>query len=68
MTKEISNTMTEEQRASIDKALAKTEISQEIGGATDVQSAPQANDPTPMDKSREIGQDLQRQGVTMDKE
>ena len=59
--------MTDEQKASIDKALGKANISQEIGGASEVGSKPVPTDPTPIDKAPDIGRDLQKQGVTMDK-
>lgn len=59
--------MTDEQRANVDKALANTNISKEISGASDVQGAPAPNEPQSMDKTREIGQDLHKQGVTLDK-
>ena len=58
--------MTDEQKASIDKALGKANISQEIGGASDA-GKPVPNDPQPIEKARDIGQDLQKQGVTMEK-
>jgi hypothetical protein len=67
-TKERSADMTPEQQASVDKALAQSQISRDVGGASDVSSKPQPNEPTPMEKARDIGQDLQKQGVTMDKE
>jgi len=60
--------MTDEQRANVDKALSKANISQEIGGASDVQGAPTPNEPQSMDKMRQIGQDLHKQGVTVDRE
>jgi hypothetical protein len=65
--KEADN-MTPEQQASVDKALAQSQLSRDVGGASDVSSKPQPNDPTPMDKARDVGQDLQRAGVTMEKE
>ncbi|MBV8810663.1 MAG: hypothetical protein JO033_18495 [Acidobacteriaceae bacterium] len=30
-----------------------------------IQGDPKPNDPTPLDKAKEIGQDLQKQGVTL---
>jgi len=60
--------VTPEQQANVDKALAETQLSNKIGGATDVSSHPAPNEPTPLDKSRDIGQDLHHQGVTMDKD
>lgn len=60
--------MTDQQQASVDKALGNTAISKDIGGASEVNTKPQPNEPTSLDKSRDIGQDLQKQGVTLDKE
>jgi hypothetical protein len=60
--------MNDEQRAGVDKALGKANISQEIGGASEVSAKPEPNEATPLDKARDIGQDLQKQGVTLDKE
>jgi hypothetical protein len=60
--------VTPEQKVNVDRALADTQLSDKIGGATDVGGKATPNDPTPTDKSREIGQDLQRQGVTMDQD
>ncbi len=39
-----------------------------MSGASDVSSKPDPNDPSQMDKAREVGQDLNKNGVTMDKE
>lgn len=61
-------TMTPEQQANIDKVLDRGNMTDKIGAASDVNNKPTPNDPTPMDKSRDIGQDLQKQGVTMDKD
>lgn len=60
--------MTPEQQASVDKALQRADLSDKTGGASDVGGKPAPNDPTPLDKSRDIGQDLQKHGVTMDKQ
>jgi hypothetical protein len=65
--KEASTDVTPEQKASVDKALGEVQLSGKIGGATNVSSNPVPNEPTPMDKARDIGQDLQKQGVTIDK-
>jgi hypothetical protein len=43
-------------------------MTDKISGATDVGVKPTPNEPTPIDKSRDIGQDLQKRGVTMDKD
>ncbi len=59
--------MTDEQRANVDKALGKADISKEIGGATDVQGAPTPNDPQSVDKAREIGQNLRNKELILDK-
>ncbi len=65
---EVRKSVTPEQKERVDQALGKSELSAQIGGASDVSAKPTPNEPTPMEQSREIGQDLQRQGVTMDKE
>jgi hypothetical protein len=59
--------MTDEQKANIDKALGKANISQEIGGASEAGSKPVPNDPQPLEKARDVGQDLHKQGVTVEK-
>jgi hypothetical protein len=59
--------VTPEQQANVDKALGDAQISDKIGGASDGgKTIP--NDPTPIEKARDIGQDLHKAGVTMDKE
>ena len=65
--KESKSTMTPEQQASIDKALSRADLNDQIGGASDVSARPVPDEPTPMEKARDIGQDLQKQGVTMEK-
>ena len=65
-TKEVS-TMTPEQQANVNKALQDVNLSNQIGGASDVSKAV-PNDPTSMDKAKDIGQDLNKAGVTMDKD
>ena len=60
--------MTPEQQANVSKALEQADVSQQIGGASEATSKPVPNDPTPVDKARDIGQDLQKQGVTLDRE
>jgi hypothetical protein len=59
--------VTTEQQARVDQALGNVELSDKIGGASDAGSKPIPNEPTPMDKARDIGQDLNKSGVTMDK-
>jgi hypothetical protein len=66
--KEAPKDVTPEEQGRVDQALGKIELSDKIGGATDAGAKPTPNDPTPIDKSREVGQDLQRQGVSMDKD
>lgn len=66
--KEVPEKVTPEQKERVDQALSKTQLDTRIGGASDVGSTPVPNEPTPLDKSRDMGQDLQRQGVTMDKD
>ena len=51
--------MTPEQQANVDKALGDAQISDKIGGASDGgKTIP--NDPTPIEKARDIGQDLHK--------
>lgn len=59
--------VTTDQQARVDKALGNAELSDKIGGASDAGAKPIPNEPTPMDKARDIGQDLNKSGVTMDK-
>ena len=66
-TKERLTDVTPEQQANVDKALGDAQISDKIGGASDGGN-PIPNDPTPIEKARDIGQDLHKAGVTMDKE
>ena len=66
--REVRKDVTPEQKERVDQALGKIELSAQIGGASDVGGKPAPNEPTPMEKSRDVGQDLQRQGVTMDKD
>jgi hypothetical protein len=66
--REVNKDVTPEQKTRVDQALGKIELSAQIGGASDVGGKPAPNEPTPLEKSRDIGQDLQRQGVTMDKD
>ena len=66
-TKEVSN-MTPDQQSKVDKALADANVTKQISGATDVSSKAVPNDPTPVEKARDIGQDLNKAGVTMDKD
>ena len=64
--KEVS-TMTPEQQANVNKALGDVNLSNQIGSASDV-SKTVPNDPRSMDKTKDIGQDLSKAGVTMDKD
>jgi hypothetical protein len=64
--REANKDVTPEQKANVDKALAETQLSGKIGGASDVGGKAAPNDPTPIDKSRDIGQDLRSQGVKFD--
>jgi len=68
MTDKDNTGMTDAQKAAIDKALGKTELTASVGRASEVSGAPKPNDPTPLDNVKEIGQDLHKQGVTFDKE
>jgi hypothetical protein len=65
-TKEVSK-VTLEQKANVDKALSEISLSNQIGGASEV-NQPKPNDPTPIDKSKDIGQDLNKAGVRMEKD
>jgi hypothetical protein len=61
--------MTPEQQERVDQSLKNANVQREsMGGASDVSSKPTPNDPNQMDKAREVGQDLNKSGVTMDKE
>lgn len=66
--KEVSTHVTPEEQANVDKALAETQLSDKIGGASDAGARPVPNEPTPLDQARDVGQDLQRAGVTMDRD
>jgi hypothetical protein len=61
-------TVTPEQQANVDKALSETQLSDKIGGASDVGAKPVPNEPAPLDKARDAGQDLHKAGVTMDRD
>jgi len=61
-------TVTPEQKVNVDKSLNETSLSTQIGTATDVSSKAVPNDPTPVEKARDIGQDLNKAGMTMDKD
>jgi hypothetical protein len=65
-TKEVSK-VTPEQKANVDKALSDTSLSNQIGGVSDASQA-KPNDPIPIDKAKDIGQDLNRAGVRMEKD
>lgn len=65
--KEAAN-VTPKQKANVDRALADVQLSDKIGGPSDVSGKPAPNEPTPIEKAKDIGQDLQKAGVTMDKD
>ena len=58
--------MTPEQQANVDKALSETQLSKSIGGASDPGAKPVPNEPAPIENSKQIGQDLQKAGATME--
>lgn len=60
-------TMTPEQQGKVDKTMADTNLAKDTIGKSSEASKATPNDPTPIEKSRDIGQDLNRNGVTMDK-
>ena len=61
--------MTPEQQERVDQSLKNANIQREsMGGASDVNSRPTPNDPSSMDKARDIGRDLNKAGVEMDKQ
>jgi hypothetical protein len=62
-----SNDVTPEQQANVDKALAKADITDKITGGTDVSGRPVPNDPAEKDRAVDIGHDLHKQGVIMEK-
>jgi hypothetical protein len=66
--KEGETNVTPEQQANVDKALSETQLSDKIGGASDVGGKPIPNEPAPLDKARDVGQDLHKAGVTMDRD
>jgi hypothetical protein len=59
--------VTPEQKANVDKALADIQISDKIGGPGEVSARPQPNEPTPIEKAKDVGQALHKSGVEMDK-
>jgi hypothetical protein len=60
--------MTPEQQERVDTSLKNANIQREsMGGASDVNSKPTPNDPTSMDKARDIGRDLNKSGVEMER-
>lgn len=65
---EVPTKVTPEEKANVDRALADTQLSDKIGPPVDVGGKATPNDPTPMDKSLDIGQDLYRQGLEVDKD
>jgi hypothetical protein len=60
--------VTPEQESRVNQALSNVELSDKISGASDAGTKPVPNDPTPLETARDIGQDLNRAGVTMDKD
>jgi hypothetical protein len=60
--------VTPKQKENVDRMLADTQLSDKIGGASDVTGKPTPNDPMPVEKALEIGQDLHKAVVTMDKD
>lgn len=61
--------VTPEEKSKVDLSLSNSNIARDkIGPASEVSGKPTPNDPSSMDKSREVGQDLNKSGVTMDKE
>jgi hypothetical protein len=60
--------VTPEEKQRVDQALGNVQLSDQIGGASDVGAKPVPNGPTPLEKSREIGQDLNRAGVKLDQD
>jgi hypothetical protein len=60
--------VTPKQQASVDKALADVTLTDSISTAAIPAGKPQPNEPTPVEKARDVGQDLQKSGVTMDKD
>jgi hypothetical protein len=61
--------MTPEQQEKVNQSMKNTNMQREsmAGGASDVNSKPTPNDPTSIDKARDIGKDLNKSGVEMDK-
>lgn len=60
--------MTLEQQDQVDKSVATASIQREsIGGASDVTSKPTPSDPSSMEQARDIGAELQKSGVEMDR-
>jgi hypothetical protein len=67
--KGVHERMTPEQQERVDQSLKNANIQREsMGGASDVNSKPTPNDPASMDKARDIGRDLNKAGVEMDKQ
>lgn len=66
--KEGISSVTPEQKERVDKALGNVQLSDKIGGASEVGQKPAPNEPTPLEQSRDVGQDLHRQGVTLDQD
>jgi hypothetical protein len=62
-----SSDMTPEQQANLDKLIAKADLTDKINGGVDVTGKPVPNDPAEKDKALDIGKDLHKAGVTMEK-
>jgi hypothetical protein len=61
--------VTPEEQTRVDQALSNSNLAKEsIGPASEVSGKPVPNDPGSLDKARDIGQDLNKNGVTMDRE
>jgi hypothetical protein len=60
--------VTPDQKEKVDTALANMSISKDISGATEVTGKPTPNEPTPIEKAKDIGQDLLKAGLIVDKD
>src|SRR5262249_10269295 len=63
MARKGGSNMTPEQQERVDQSLKNANIQRDsIGGASDVSGKPTPNDPGSLDKARDVGQDLNRNG------